>query len=469
MAGRRWSVGLRLRLVAAFAAVALGAVIATTGANYLSARTTILQGVQDRAMDTLRTQVSTFAATVPLPPTQRDLDAFQRRLSGYVAVFYRDLRSTGGPPTEELPAQFRAAVHDSDRVLFQRGLWSETAPFLMVGMIVRTQNTVGAVEPTGLEIYAQISLASSQADISELAAWAWVTGALALLVAVGIALLAARSVLRPVRELNFAARSLADGQFDTRLRVRGGDELAELAHTFNTSAATLQHNVGELRRMESDARRFVADVSHELRTPLTAMTAVIEILEQETDRMPPDSAVAARLVAGETRKLSRLVQDLMEISRFDAGRAGLELDEWDVATAVRDTLAARGWQDSVSVDLPEGLVARVDRRRLDIVVANLVGNALRHGAPPVLVRLWEEDGGVVIEVSDNGPGLPDSVLPHVFDRFYKADSARARSEGSGLGLAIARENARLHGGSLTAGNHPSGGARFVLRLPEVLV
>ena len=339
----------------------------------------------------------------------------------------------------------------------------------MVGMTVRTQNSVGAVEPTGLEIYAQISLASSQADIAALAAWAWVTGALALLVAVGIALLAARSVLRPVRELNFAARRLADGEFDTRLRVRGGDELAELAHTFNSSAATLRHNVGELRRMESDARRFVADVSHELRTPLTAMTAVIEILEQETDRMPPDSAVAARLVAGETRKLSRLVQDLMEISRFDAGRAGLELDEWDVATAVRDTLAARGWQDSVAVELPEGLVARLDRRRLDIVLANLVGNALRHGAPPVLVRLWREDGGVAIEVSDGGPGLPESVLPYVFDRFYKADSARTRSEGSGLGLAIARENARLHGGSLEAGNRAGGGARFLLRLPGVLV
>ncbi|MFB9902990.1 ATP-binding protein [Allokutzneria oryzae] len=466
--GRRWSFGLRPRLVAAFAVVALGAVIATTGASYLSARTTILQGVQDRAMDTLRTQVSTFAATVPLPPTQRDLDAFQRRLTGYVAVFYRDLRSTSGPPTEELPEEFRTAVHNSDRVLFQRGMWFESAPFLMVGMTVRTQNSVGAVEPTGLEVYAQFDLARSQADISELAHWAWTTGGVALLVAVVIALLAARSVLRPVRELNVAARQLADGQLTTRLRVRGGDELANLASTFNSSAARLQHNVGELRRMEADARRFVADVSHELRTPLTAMTAVIEILEQETDRMPPDSAVAARLVAGETRKLSRLVQDLMEISRFDAGRADLELDEWDVATAVRDTLAARGWQEEVAAELPEGLVARLDRRRLDIVLANLVGNALRHGAPPVTMRLWQEDAGVVIEVTDGGDGLPESVLPHVFDRFYKADSSRARSEGSGLGLAIATENARLHGGTLEAGNQPGGGARFLLRLPGVL-
>ena len=109
--------------------------------------------------------------------------------------------------------------------------------------------------------------------------------------------------------------------------------------------------------------------------------------------------------------------------------------------------------------------ARLDPRRLDVVVANLVGNALRHGAPPVSLVLSVEDSFLVIEVADAGPGLPEEVQPHVFARFYKADSARGRSAGSGLGLAIAWENARLHGGTLTATNRPGGGALFTLRMP----
>jgi len=121
--------------------------------------------------------------------------------------------------------------------------------------------------------------------------------------------------------------------------------------------------------------------------------------------------------------------------------------------------------EDLTVDLPEGVLARVDRRRLDLIVANLVGNAFRHGEGPVAVRLRADGDGVTLEVDDHGPGIDPAVLPHVFDRFTKADTARARSEGSGLGLAIALENARLHGGDITAAN-TGNGARFVLRLPH---
>ncbi|MEO6083502.1 MAG: ATP-binding protein, partial [Umezawaea sp.] len=148
------------------------------------------------------------------------------------------------------------------------------------------------------------------------------------------------------------------------------------------------------------------------------------------------------------------------------GAAALVLDDVDVAAAVRISLHTRGWLDVVEADLPEGVVARVDPRRLDVVLANLVGNAVRHGGAPVSVRLTVPPGEVVISVADRGPGLPPEVLARVFDRFYKADSARVRSTGSGLGLAIARENARLHGGTLVAENRPDGGAVFTLRLPN---
>jgi two-component system sensor histidine kinase MtrB len=224
--------------------------------------------------------------------------------------------------------------------------------------------------------------------------------------------------------------------------------------------------------MEARARRFAADVSHELRTPLAAMSAVTDVLDEDAAGLDPDTATAVRLISGETVKLARLVDDLMEISRFDAGAAELHLDEIDLAESIRRTLASRGWSDMVETRLPapDAVRGRVDPRRLDVVVANLVGNALRHGTRPVCVSL--EASGLaaagrlaVIEIRDGGPGIPEDVLPHVFERFYKSDTARTRSEGSGLGLSITAENVRMHGGTVRAANHPAGGAVFTVELP----
>jgi two-component system sensor histidine kinase MtrB len=295
----------------------------------------------------------------------------------------------------------------------------------------------------------------------------------ALGLAVLLALLVARGVLRPVRALGRATRRMAAGHLDTRLAVSGSDELAELSRTFNDTAAALEESVAELRRMEAQARRFAADVSHELRTPLAAMSAVTDVLDERSTRLDRVTGEAVRLVSEETTRLARLVDDLMEISRFDAGAAELALDDIDVAESVRRTLASRGWPDRVTTELPAGpLRARVDPRRLDVVVANLVGNALRHGAPPVTLRLTAkgprppEDGWVVITVTDRGPGIPEAALPHVFERFYKASAARTRSESSGLGLAITAESVRLHGGHIRAANRPGGGAVFTVELPR---
>lgn len=221
-----------------------------------------------------------------------------------------------------------------------------------------------------------------------------------------------------------------------------------------------------MAQMQIDARRFVADVSHELRTPLSTLTAVIEVLATMADEMEPDARESAQLAITETHRLVRLVEDLMEVSRFDAGTARLRPEEIDVGDAVRSCLRARSWSDDVEVAVPDGIRLRADRRRLDIVVANLVGNALRHGERPVRVCVSASSASVHIDVIDHGPGLSQDVLPHVFDRFYKADVARSRTPGSGLGLAIARENARAHGGDIVAGNASGGGAHFVVELPR---
>ncbi|GAA4229821.1 hypothetical protein GCM10022254_23140 [Actinomadura meridiana] len=257
-----------------------------------------------------------------------------------------------------------------------------------------------------------------------------------------------------------AASALGEGDLTTRVEMRGSDELADLARTFNHTAGALEKTVTELLAMEAASRRFVADVSHELRTPLTSMIAMTGVMADEGD------GEAVRLVAQETRRLGQLVDHLIEISRFDAGAAGLVLDDVNIATAITATLKARGWQTELTVEGPADLFVRLDPRRFDVIIANLVGNALKHGRPPVSLRYEPADtDGVRVVVTDNGPGIPDDLIEAVFDRFVKAEAARSRSEGSGLGLSIAKENAVLHGGTLEADNGPGGGAVFTLWLP----
>jgi two-component system sensor histidine kinase MtrB len=297
----------------------------------------------------------------------------------------------------------------------------------------------------------------------------YVLAAIGLLLAAltAVAVAASRRVLRPVRRLAQAAQRMSDGDLSVRVEPKGRDELAQLTTTFNDMAAALESKIGELERMEARARQFAGDVSHELRTPLTAMTAVADILPGHPG-LTGDAAAAAQLVSQETRHLNRLVHDLIEISRFDSGTAQLVADDTDVAAAVAACLRARGWAD-VDTDIPAGLTMPLDRRRFDVILANLIGNALCHGSPPVTVRagIQRADGGeqLALVVRDHGSGIPAEALPHVFERFYKADTARSRSEDSGLGLAIAWENTRLHGGHIEAANDPGGGALFTLWLP----
>jgi two-component system sensor histidine kinase MtrB len=458
---------LRTRLLVAFVLLGVSTTVLVAGVDYVQARNEILQRTQDAAVLTLTERINTLPPPGAVPPGQAELDDIADRLSDQddtaIAV-HGNLRSRGGPDLDALPPELREAVRGG-RVVWQRvSIFGR--PVLVIGTQLRLTRPDPATVLSELEIYSVRGLASEQRSIEWLAIGAWLTGAVALVFAVLLALLAGRGVLRPVRELRRATDRLGAGDLTARARVHGTDELADVARTFNDTAATLERYVGELRRLEAEARRFVADVSHELRTPLTAMTAVTDVLDDEAHHLPGDAGRAARLVSEETHKLTRLVNDLIEVSRFDTGTAALALDDVDLAEAIRATLRARGWSDQVRTDLPHGVVARLDPRRLDVIVANLVSNALRHGAPPVRVRTHVRPDQLDIEVSDSGPGLAPDVLPHVFDRFYKADTARARSEGSGLGLAIARENARLHGGDLTAANRPPSGAAFTLHLPR---
>ena len=283
-------------------------------------------------------------------------------------------------------------------------------------------------------------------------------GILVLLAALAGVVLA-RSTLRPVARASTAARSLAEGLLETRLPVEGRDEFGVWAQSFNEMAAALEAKIGELQAAQARERRFTADVAHELRTPLTALMGEASLLAGHLDQMPPESRRPAELLIADVGRLRKLVEDLMEISRFDAGAESVHAEEVDVAALVGATVRARGWDDRVRLE-GDGLRVTSDPRRLERIVANLVDNALEHGGSSVSVRIGEHD----IEVTDDGPGIPSEHLAHVFERFYKADASRSGG-GTGLGLAIARENAILLGGELEVVSEPGQGTRFTLQLP----
>jgi two-component system sensor histidine kinase MtrB len=475
---------LRLRLVVVFGLVALTAAVSASGIAYWLNREAVLTRTQDAVLRDFEQEMRNRAGALPARPTQDELQHTAGQMAGGGQRFgvllvtedadgrtvYGGSDGLGGLTPADVPESLRTAVNKEQKVspankypyhLYWQRVVEDGTPYLVAG-----SKMIGG-GPTG---YMFASLEPEAKDLNSLA---WSLGIATGLALLGSALLAqalATTVLKPVHRLGVAARRLGEGRLDTRLRVSGTDELADLSRTFNSAAEALEKRVADMAEREQASRRFVADMSHELRTPLTAITAVTEVLEDELEfeggGIDPMIEPAVRLVVSETRRLNDLVENLMEVTRFDAGTARLVLDDVDVADQITACIDARAWLDAVDLDAERGIHARLDPRRLDVILANLIGNALKHGGSPVRVSVTRADHEVVIRVRDHGPGIPEDVLPHVFDRFYKASASRPRSEGSGLGLSIALENAHIHGGEITAENSPEGGAVFTLRLPQ---
>ena len=286
-------------------------------------------------------------------------------------------------------------------------------------------------------------------------------GILVLLAAFAGAILARRT-LRPVARASEAAHSLAEGLLETRLPVEGRDEFGTWAQSFNEMAEALEEKIAALSAAQARERRFTADVAHELRTPLAALVGEASLLSEHLDRMPPESRRPAELLISDVGRLRALVEDLMEISRLDAGAEAVNSEPVDLATLTSAIVRARGWDGRVRLDADETAI-ETDPRRVERILSNLIGNALEHGGDRADVRVGRENGRAFVEISDHGPGIPPEHVPHLFERFYKADPSRS-GRGSGLGLAIAQENARLLGGAIEVWSEPGMGSRFTLRL-----
>jgi signal transduction histidine kinase len=290
-------------------------------------------------------------------------------------------------------------------------------------------------------------------------------GALALsLVALVAARWVARGVLAPVEVAARAAERMEHGDLSVRVPVSSGDEFGTLARRFNRMAATLQETIGRLERSQAQNRRFVSDVAHELRTPLTALVAEASILREHLADLPPGARRTGELLIDDVSRLRSLVDDLMELSRFDAAAEEARREPADLVRLVAAIAAARLPEARVHLP-PAPIVVATEPRRLERILGNLLDNAREHApGAAVDVSLERDVDDAVIAVEDDGPGVPPDRLERIFERFYKADPSR-HGGSSGLGLAIAAEHAALLGGELRAANRAAGGLRFELRLP----
>jgi two-component system sensor histidine kinase MtrB len=271
-----------------------------------------------------------------------------------------------------------------------------------------------------------------------------------------------------------AAELLAQGNLDERLGERGDDVVAQLARSFNKMATNLQQQIQKLDSLSRMQRRFVSDVSHELRTPLTTIKLAGEVIFANRNGLDPALSRSAELMQNQIERFERLLADLLEISRYDAGAVQAELELRDLNAVVGSAIAsieplAASRNMPIQVQLPAKAVeAEIDSKRIERLIVNLLSNAVEHGeGKPIQVEVGENASAVAVCVTDFGVGMTKQQLERIFDRFWRADPARQRSlGGTGLGLAISKEDAILHRGWLQVWSKPKRGSSFRLTLPK---
>ena len=457
--------GFRGRLVVTLVAlVALTAAFLGTAA-YLFVAQTLRDELRANAVQQVNLNVGVLARErLSDRPTREELEesglveAFRLRSRAETVVDFGDGRpfvsglALAGA-IELVSPELRQLVREG-QVAFQ-SLELEGDPYLVVA---------ARRPPAGPAFYFFFPAAQVEEPLARLAQALLVGSVVLVLLAALAAGTVARGVLRPVRRASRAASDVARGELSARIPVESRDEFGTWAASFNRMAASLEHTVWQLREAQARQRRFVADVSHKLRTPLTALVNEATMARDALERLGPDARRLGELLVGDVARLRVLVEDLMEISRFDASAEEPHPVEFDLAPFLAAVVAARLPHARLRL-ADRSLRGRTDPRRLERILGNLLDNAREHaGAADVEVSCRAESDGLLITVEDRGPGVAPEKLARIFDRFYKAEPSRSAGS-SGLGLAIARENAVLLGGSLSASLRAGGGMRFELRLP----
>lgn len=323
-------------------------------------------------------------------------------------------------------------------------------------------------------LYLIYDLSSMQQTLDDIHRILLIGGLLLVTIIGSIAWIVTKAGLGAVSDAAAVSEKLAAGDLEERMEVRGEDEVARLAASFNHMAATLQDQINQLATLSRMQQVFVSDVSHELRTPLTTVRMAAEVLYESREDFDPISRRSTELLYHQVERFQALLADLLEISRFDAGAAVLDLEPTDLFNIVRDVieatepLALNCGSEVTVVSRDTSCVVDADPRRIERVLRNLLVNALEHGeGRPVEIAIGSNADAAAVAVRDHGIGMSETDAARVFDRFWRADPARARTTGgSGLGLSIAAEDTRLHGGWLEAWGSPGEGSCFRLTVPR---
>jgi len=385
-------------------------------------------------------------------------------------------RATNQVSDTSVPAELRTAVQDDQRQSWTYTEVRYTDGRVVPGLVVGAPLTLPSAGNPRYELYFLFPLTQEQSTLDLVKRTVLLVGILLVLTLVGVAYIVTRQVVTPVRYAARTAERFSAGYLTERMAVRGEDEMATLATSFNTMASSLQEQITRLEALSRVQQRFVSDVSHELRTPLTTVRMAADLLYESREDFDPATARSAELLQTQLDRFEALLSDLLEISRFDAGAAVLDAEPVDMRALVGRVIEAAAPLTErkgsvIRLTAPDApCLVEVDARRIDRVLRNLVVNAVEHGeGRPVDVTVACDDDAVAVTVRDHGVGLRPGESSLVFSRFWRADPARARTTGgTGLGLSIALEDARLHGGWLQAWGQPGDGANLRLTLPRTV-
>ena len=489
---RRWNRHLMDRTVistllfTSLALLAAGAFLSNQIANTLfTERFNQIANESERGLTQARS-IFESAATTDRVSTQSLVNSTLSSLRGDGATVVRDFVLVPFPgdeniyvaPTASGELTSRIIPDDlSERVMNESGIFWRSVEIRsganqVPGIVFGTQ----VLLPPGVDygLYLVYDLSSVQNTLEFINRAMMLTGLILLLVVGVITWSVSRTVVRPVADAAYVSERIAAGDLDRRMKVIGEDEVARLGTAFNHMAASLQDQITQLNQLSAMQQRFVSDVSHELRTPLTTVRMAAELIYDAREDFEPMTARSAELMYNQIERFQNLLNDLLEVSRFDAGVAVLDRESTDLGVIVRKVIdtatpVADEYGSILRLNISgDDCVAEIDPRRVERILRNLVLNAAEHGeGNPIDISLAQDEDTVAVSVRDHGIGINAEAQAHVFDRFWRADPARKRTTGgSGLGLAIAKEDTALHGGRLEVWGEPGVGTNFRLTLPR---
>lgn len=374
---------------------------------------------------------------------------------------------------ESVPNALRKATVKNEEITWERGTLSYVNKRELPGIFVG-----GVLDIPKLgkyEMYMAYDFVAQERSIDLIGRSLWVTGFLLLVLILFTASIVLRMSVKPIQVAAEIAESLTTGNLKTRMSVRGEDETARLGIAFNQMATTLAEQIGRLENLSRIQQRFVSDVSHELRTPLTTIRMAADVISGARANFEPNVARSAELLQSQIEKFEQLLQDLLEVSRFDAEAATLNFTKLDLYVVLKkciEDLSPVAGEKGTEINMrktSERTLIDGDSRRIERIIRNLLNNAIDHSeGGPIDVTLEANESAVSLSVRDYGIGIEKQYWNRVFDRFWRADPSRSRVRGgTGLGLSIALEDAVLHGGDIKVWGEIGKGANFVLTVPKI--